>query len=52
MLKSLNHSNIINFINAWFNKKKDEVIFITEIVTGGSLKTYNFYLIFFKHYLI
>jgi WNK lysine deficient protein kinase len=38
MLKNLNHPNIINFINAWICKQKDEVIFITEIITGGSLK--------------
>ena len=38
LLKSLKHSNIINFISAWINKQKDEVVFITEVVTGGSLK--------------
>ena len=41
ILKNLKHPNIIHFINAWINKSKNEVVFITEIVTGGSLKSYN-----------
>mmetsp|Transcript_20462 Transcript_20462/g.17822 ORF Transcript_20462/g.17822 Transcript_20462/m.17822 type:complete len:162 (+) Transcript_20462:51-536(+) len=40
LLKQLKHPNIIHFISAWINKQKEEVIFITEIVTGGSLKRY------------
>jgi len=39
ILKNLKHPNIIHFINAWINKCKNEVVFITEIVTGGSLKS-------------
>lgn len=39
ILKDLKHPNIIHFINAWINKSKNEVVFITEIITGGSLKT-------------
>ncbi len=38
ILKNLKHPNIIHFINAWINKSKNEVVFITEIITGGSLK--------------
>jgi len=41
MLKNLKHPNIIHFIGTWINKAKEEVIFITEIVTGGSLKSYD-----------
>ena len=41
MLKNLKHPNIIHFIGTWINKAKEEVIFITEIVTGGSLKSYE-----------
>jgi serine/threonine protein kinase len=40
MLKNLKHPNIIHFIGTWINKAKEEVVFITEIVTGGSLKSY------------
>lgn len=36
ILKSLQHQNIINFIHSWQNKR--EIVFITEIVNGGSLK--------------
>lgn len=41
LLKSLKHPNVIHFISAWINKRKEEVVFITEIVTGGSLKRYD-----------
>ena len=30
--RSLDHHRIITFINAWINKQKDEVVFITERV--------------------
>jgi len=40
LLKDLHHRNIIHFISVWLNKDKNEVVFITEILTGGSLKTY------------
>ncbi|EER18385.1 hypothetical protein Pmar_PMAR005296 [Perkinsus marinus ATCC 50983] len=38
--KSLDHDRILSFINAWINKKKEEVVFITERVNGGSLRQY------------
>jgi WNK lysine deficient protein kinase len=38
LLKKLKHPNIISFISAWINKQKEEIVFITEVVTGGSLK--------------
>ena len=39
--KSLDHTRIIKFVNAWINKQKEEVVFITERVTGGSLRSYT-----------
>ena len=42
LLKQLKHPNIIHFINAWINRQKEEVVFITEAVTGGSLKRFIF----------
>ena len=42
LIKALKHKNIIHFISAWANKVKEELIFITEMVTGGSLKQYRF----------
>ena len=38
--RKLNHPNIVHFISAWTNSSKEELIIITEIVTGGSLKQY------------
>ena len=42
LLKKLNHPNIIKYINGWVNEKKNEFVFITEILTGGNLKSYQF----------
>ncbi|EGR27072.1 mitogen activated protein kinase family protein, putative [Ichthyophthirius multifiliis] len=38
LLKNLHHPNIISFVNAWINKGKNEIVFITECLSGGSLK--------------
>lgn len=38
--RKLNHPNIVHFIFAWTNTVKEELVFITEIVTGGNLKQY------------
>ncbi|KAF0694362.1 Aste57867_14773 [Aphanomyces stellatus] len=40
LLKRLEHKNIINFYGSWFSKEKNQVVFITEIMTAGSLKSY------------
>ncbi|CAD8093338.1 unnamed protein product [Paramecium sonneborni] len=40
ILKTLKHKNIISFIHSWHSKSKKEIVFITEIVNGGSLKNY------------
>ncbi|CAK0910724.1 unnamed protein product, partial [Prorocentrum cordatum] len=40
LLQKLKHPRIIAFINAWVKKKENEVCFITEHVTGGSLASY------------
>ncbi|CAD8171289.1 unnamed protein product [Paramecium octaurelia] len=40
ILKTLKHKNIINFIHSWQSRSKREIVFITEIVNGGSLKNY------------
>lgn len=38
ILSNIMHPNIISFINAWVSKTRSEVVFITEIIHGGSLK--------------
>lgn len=40
IIQKLKHPYILHFIKAWHNKEREEVIFITEIMTGGSLKQY------------
>lgn len=39
LLYSLKHENILEFRGTWV-KSKDEIIFITEILAAGSLKTF------------
>ena len=40
LIKNLKHKNILHFISGWQNKDKQEVIFITEMITGGNLRAY------------
>ena len=40
LIQKLKHPRIIHFIKAWHNREREEVVFITEIMTGGSLKQY------------
>ena len=40
LIKSLQHKNILHFISGWQNKDKLEIIFITEMITGGTLRAY------------
>jgi WNK lysine deficient protein kinase len=40
VVSAMNSPRIIKFISAWINKEKREVVFITERVSGGSLRAY------------
>jgi serine/threonine protein kinase/peptidoglycan hydrolase-like protein with peptidoglycan-binding domain len=40
IIKSLDHPRILKFISVWINREKEEVVFITERVSGGSLRAY------------
>ena len=46
ILKPLKHPNIINFIYCFYNEEKSEIVFITELFSGGSLSQH---LSEFKH---
>ena len=39
-IRSLDHPRILQFISVWINRDKEEVVFITERVSGGSLRAY------------
>ena len=39
-VSAMNNPRIIKFVSAWINKEKGEVVFITERLTGGSLRSY------------
>lgn len=39
-LKKLKHERILNYISGWYDEEKNEVVFITELFSGGSLRSY------------
>ena len=39
MLKTLSHPNILKCYDSWHDEEKHEVVFITEWMSSGSLKT-------------
>ncbi|ESW10000.1 hypothetical protein PHAVU_009G173100 [Phaseolus vulgaris] len=41
LLKTLKHKNIIKFYNSWIDSKSENVNFITEIFTSGTLRQYR-----------
>ncbi|KAG8090174.1 hypothetical protein GUJ93_ZPchr0011g27874 [Zizania palustris] len=41
LLKNLKHKNIIKFYNSWLDKKNNNINFITEVFTSGTLRQYR-----------
>ncbi|KAB5525045.1 hypothetical protein DKX38_022794 [Salix brachista] len=41
LLKTLKHKNIIKFYNSWVDTKNENINFITEIFTSGTLRKYR-----------
>lgn len=41
LLKTLKHKNIIKFYSSWVDTKKENINFITEIFTSGTLRQYR-----------
>jgi len=40
LLQEISHNNIINFYGSWLGAENKEVVFVTEILSGGSLKEF------------
>ncbi|KAJ1463194.1 kinase-like domain-containing protein [Pelagophyceae sp. CCMP2097] len=40
LLDELEHENIIDFHGSWVNRERGEVVFVTEILSSGSLKKF------------
>lgn len=40
LLERLNHKNIISFYGSWVNRELEQVIFVTEILSSGTLKSF------------
>ena len=40
LLEKLNHENIISFHGSWVNREEEQVTFVTEILSSGTLKSF------------
>ena len=40
LLERLHHANIISFHGSWVNREREQVIFVTEILSSGTLKSF------------
>jgi WNK lysine deficient protein kinase len=40
LLERLHHANIISFHGSWVNREKEQVIFVTEMLSSGTLKSF------------
>lgn len=40
LLQTLKHKNIIKFYNSWLDDKNNNINFITEVFTSGTLRQY------------
>ena len=38
LLKDIEHKNVIRYFNSWVNREKEQIVFVTEIMSSGSLK--------------
>ncbi|XP_066360644.1 probable serine/threonine-protein kinase WNK2 isoform X1 [Miscanthus floridulus] len=41
LLKTLKHKNIIKFYNSWLDRRSNNINFITEVFTSGTLRQYR-----------
>jgi WNK lysine deficient protein kinase len=40
LLKDIQHKNVMKYYNSWVDREKEQIVFITEIMSSGSLKDY------------
>ena len=40
LLEKLDHQNIISFYGSWVNREREQVVFVTEILSSGTLKSF------------
>jgi WNK lysine deficient protein kinase len=38
LLKDIEHKNVIRYYNSWVDREKEQIIFVTELMSAGSLK--------------
>lgn len=40
LLRDIEHKNVIKYYNSWVDREKEQIVFITEIMSSGSIKDY------------
>lgn len=40
LLRDIEHKNVIKYYSSWVDREKEQIVFITEIMSAGSLKEY------------
>eukprot|EP01041_Mallomonas_annulata_P007356 gene7356-15015_t len=40
LLKDIEHKNVIKYYNSWVDREREQIVFVTEIMSSGSLKDY------------
>jgi WNK lysine deficient protein kinase len=38
LLKDIEHKNVIKYFNSWVDREREQIVFVTEIMSHGSLK--------------
>ena len=38
ILRDIEHKNVIKYYNSWVDREREQIVFITEIMSSGSLK--------------
>jgi len=38
ILKDIEHKNVIKYYNSWVDREREQIVFVTEIMSSGSLK--------------
>jgi WNK lysine deficient protein kinase len=40
LLRDIEHKNVIKYYSSWVDREKEQIVFITEVMSAGSLKEY------------
>ncbi len=43
LLKDIEHKNVIRYYNSWVDREKEQIIFVKEMMSSGSLKEWEIF---------